>query len=102
MAEFTKVAAVSEIPSGSMKGFMVNGEKLLVANINGNFYAMGSICTHRGGPLEEGELSGNTLTCPWHGAQFDVTTGTPTMPPAQMPVKKFEVKVENNDVFVKV
>ncbi len=102
MAEFTKVATVSEIPSGSMKGFEVNGEKLLVANVNGNFYAMGSVCTHRFGPLAEGDLSGTTITCPLHGAQFDVTTGTNIAPPAPRPVKKFEVKVEGADIFVKV
>jgi len=102
MADFVKVANVSEIPAGQMKGFSIKGVKILVANVGGSLHCISSVCTHAGGPLEEGELSGSEITCPWHGAVFNVVTGEATAPPATLPVKKFEVKVRNGEIWVKV
>jgi len=102
MADFVKVASASEIPAGQLKGFTVNGVKILVANVSGALHCMGSQCTHKGGPLDEGDLSGSEVTCPWHGGTFDVTTGDATAPPAMVPAKKFEVKVQNGEIWVKV
>ena len=102
MAEFTKVAAVSEIPVGTMKGLDVNGIKILIANIDGQFHAIGAICTHRGGMLGEGEFSGTTVTCPLHDAKFDVTTGDVLTPPARAPVPKYPLKVEGENIFIKL
>lgn len=70
-----KVCMIDECTPGMMKQVAANGKTLLLANVNGQFYCCENSCTHRGGPLAEGELQGAIVTCPWHGAQFDVTKG---------------------------
>src|SRR3989338_4793742 len=102
MSEFVKVACVDEIKNGKMKSFSVNGSKLLIANVDGKYYSMCSVCTHKGGPLEYGKLNGNIVTCPWHGAEFDVTNGKVLKGPAEKNEKKYEVKIQGNDILVKI
>lgn len=102
MAEFVKVASVDEIKDGSMKGFTVKGNKLLIANLNGKYYSMCSTCTHKGGPLADGKLEGNIVTCPWHGGKFDVITGKVVDEPPKESEKKYEVKVQGEDILVKI
>ena len=70
-----KAAKLSEIPAGSIKEVQVGGQAMALANVGGTFYAINNTCLHRGGPLGEGQLDGKVVTCPWHGWQFDVTTG---------------------------
>ncbi len=70
-----KVCKTSDLLSGSMKGFTVNQKQILIANVEGNFYAVDSICTHHYGYLPKGTLQKNIVICPVHGAQYDVTTG---------------------------
>ncbi|MBZ5570677.1 MAG: non-heme iron oxygenase ferredoxin subunit [Acidobacteriia bacterium] len=65
-----------------------------VFNVAGSFCATQAKCTHRGGPLSEGRLDGSTLTCPWHGAQFNVCTGAVLRGPATEPIKTYRVIVE--------
>jgi len=65
-----------------------------VFNVAGTFCATQAKCTHRGGPLNEGKLEGSTVTCPWHGAQFNVCTGAVLRGPATDPVKTYRVVVE--------
>jgi len=65
-----------------------------VFNVAGSFCATQAKCTHRGGPLSEGKLDGSTLTCPWHGAQFNVCTGAVLRGPATEPIKTYRVIVE--------
>jgi nitrite reductase/ring-hydroxylating ferredoxin subunit len=84
-----------------MKAVDVAGEKVCIINIDGNFYAIGNVCTHVGGPLNEGTLEGFDVECPWHGSKFDVRTGEPTLPPAMQAVPKYEVKVEGNSILVR-
>ena len=72
---YTKVARASEIPAGSMKMMMVAGREILVANVNGKYYAIPDRCTHNNGDLSKGTLEGNVVTCPKHGQRFDLTTG---------------------------
>lgn len=100
MGEFVKVAEVKDITAGM--GIMVelDGERIALFNVNGTFHAIGDTCTHAGGPLSEGDLEGDTVTCPWHGAQFDVTTGEVAGPPAPEPVKSYRVKVNGSDVLI--
>ena len=78
---YEKVAEPQEIPSGQMKAFKFGTEEILVANVNGTFYALRNVCTHDGGNLSKGTLQGNIITCPKHKAQFDVTTGKVVSPP---------------------
>ena len=96
-----KVAKVSEIPAGSGKVIEVDGKTIAVFNCDGTFYAMENGCKHRGGPLGEGSLSGSTVTCPWHGWEYDVKTGACLMD-ASINSQTFAVKVEGEDVLVSV
>ena len=98
---FVKVAEAKEIAPSSMKAVEVEGEKVCIINTEGNYYAIGNICTHLGGPLDEGTLEGYEVECPWHGSKFDVRTGEPTKPPAARAVPKYEVKIEGNNVLVR-
>src|SRR3989449_9719950 len=79
MANFVKVASCADIPEGTGKTVEVGGKKIAVFNVGGAFYAIDNTCLHRGGPLGEGMLEGTTVTCPWHGWQYDCRTGQNVM-----------------------
>jgi len=103
-----KVAETSEIPAGKMKMVKVEEKEILVVNVDGKYYAIANKCTHRGGDLSKGSLNGNIITCPVHGARFDVTTGKAISGPKIMFFKSktqdepsFEVKIEGKDVMLK-
>jgi nitrite reductase/ring-hydroxylating ferredoxin subunit len=105
---FVKVAETSEIPVGKMKSVKLEDKEVLIANVNGNYNAIGNRCTHRGGDLSKGSLEGNIVTCPLHGSKFDVTTGKAVSGPKIAFFKaktsdepSFEVKIEGNDVMLK-
>ena len=98
---YAKVGKVSDFPSGKMKKVGLGGEDVLVANVDGKLYAITATCTHRGGPLHEGELDGTTVICPWHGGQFDVTTGKVVSPPPMRDEVAFDVKVEGSEILLK-
>ena len=99
MAVMTKVAKTSEIAPGTSKVVEVGGKTVAVFNCEGAFFAIDNTCKHRGGPLGEGSLSGTTVSCPWHGWEYDVKTGECAMDPA-IKVQKFDVKVEGEDILV--
>ena len=101
MAVLTKVAKTSEIAVGTGKVVQAGGKTLAIFNAEGTFYAVDNACKHRGGPLGEGTLAGTTVTCPWHGWEYDVTTGGCSMDEA-IKVQKYDVKVEGDDIFVSV
>lgn len=96
------VTKVSETPPGTISVHEVDGVRIALCNVNGRFYAIDDVCTHDGGPLDQGELDGEQVECPRHGAKFDVTTGRATVLPAVRPVKTYRVEVEGDDVKVEV
>ncbi len=98
---FVKVGQLTDFPVGSLKKVSVTGEDVLVVNVGGTLYAMTNTCTHRGGPLDEGEVEGSTVTCPWHGGQFDVRTAKVVGPPPMRDEVSFEVHVEGAEVLLK-
>src|SRR5947208_9958489 len=98
---FVKVADTKDIPRSQMKEVEVGGENICIVNVEGKYFAIGSVCTHEGGPLEEGTLEGYEVECPWHGSKFDVRTGEVRNPPAEIPQSVYEVKVEDNDILVR-
>ena len=103
MAEFVRVAKVSEVPPGKVKQVELSDKtQICLANVDGVFYAIGGKCTHVGGPLGEGVLSGTIVTCPWHGSQFDVTSGAVAGPPATKPEPAYEVRLAAEEVEVSV
>jgi len=101
MAEFVKVARTEDVALGSRKMVEVSGKKVAIFNVDGNYYAIDDTCTHKGGPLSEGALEGKQVTCPWHGAVFDVTTGEVLGPPAPKPVSRYDIRLSGNDIEVK-
>ncbi len=84
-----------------MKEVEVDDQKILIVNIQGKYYAIGSVCTHEGGPLADGTLQEYEVKCPWHGSKFDVRTGKETSPPASEPEPTYEVKVDGNTILIK-
>jgi nitrite reductase/ring-hydroxylating ferredoxin subunit len=82
---FVEVAKVNEIPDETMKHVEVNGKEVLIANIGGKFYAVGDSCGHMNALLSMGNLTANIVTCPFHGARFDVTTGKKVAEPILTP-----------------
>jgi 3-phenylpropionate/trans-cinnamate dioxygenase ferredoxin subunit len=99
---FIDVAADTEIPEGTMKGFDVGPERVLVARVRGRLCAVGGLCTHQIAHLEDGVLEDNRVLCPRHGAAFDLFTGEPLTPPADMPVEVHEVEVAGGRVRVRL
>jgi nitrite reductase/ring-hydroxylating ferredoxin subunit len=98
---FVKVGQLRDFSVGSIKKVQVGGEDALVANVGGSLYAITSTCTHRGGPLHEGQIDGTVVICPWHGGQFDLTTGKVVSPPPMRGETSFEVKVQDSEVLLK-
>ena len=98
---FIRVASANDVKEGEGHVVNANGVPIALFKVDGEFYAIHNTCLHKGGPLGEGFLDGNVVTCPWHGWQYDVTTGKNVMMP-NIAVKKFNVKIEGNDVFVEV
>ena len=103
MGQFVKVGVTSELENLECgKMVEVAGVSIAVFNVGGSYYAIENTCPHRGGPLAEGTLAGGVVTCPLHGAQFDVKTGSVLGPPAPVGVKSFPVRVTGDEVEVEV
>jgi len=100
MTDFIKVAQSDELEDGELMAVEVDGEPVCLAKVDGCIYAFTDNCTHISGPLNEGELDGEVLTCPWHGAQFNVKTGKVLRGPARQDIATYPVRVEDNAVFV--
>ena len=94
-----RAAKTSEIAPGQIQEFQLDGHTVAIANIGGAFYAIDNTCLHRGGPLGQGVLDGQKVTCPWHGWQFDVPSGKAILNPA-VGVSCFRVEVRGDDLFV--
>ena len=97
---FVTVANVNDTPPGHISVHEVSGKRIALCNVNGDFYAIDDVCTHDGGPLDQGILEEDRVECPRHGAKFDVKTGRAVVLPAVRPVKTYPVKVEGNEVKV--
>ncbi len=78
------------------------GVVLALFNLGGTVYALNNTCTHAGGPLGEGEVNGNVVTCPWHGSRFDITNGQVLQPPARRPVATYAIKVQGGEMLVEL
>ena len=96
-----RVAFRDEFPAGSAREVVVENRVVAVYRVGDEFYAMDGVCPHAGGPLGEGQLSGTRVTCPWHGWQFDVTTGRHCLTP-NIVHETFPCGVENGEVYVEL
>lgn len=99
MSEFVRVAATDDVKPGSGMVAEVNGKTIALFNVDGKYHAIDNTCVHRGGPLGEGDLEGDVVTCPWHGWQFNVTTGTCVNNPSAR-VTSYPVQIEGSDIKV--
>ena len=101
MGEFHKAAEVGDIKPGESKIVDIEGEIISIFNIEGEYFATSNTCPHKGGPLGEGILEGDVVTCPWHGWKFNVKTGvSPVLPSVK--VSCFQIKVEGRDIMVEI
>lgn len=97
------VGKASDIEEGKMAHITVGGKEVLITNVGGQFYAIDNTCTHAGAELHEGDLKGKELTCPWHNAKWDVTTGNLLWFPQKLcELGHYKVTVENDTMFVEV
>jgi nitrite reductase/ring-hydroxylating ferredoxin subunit len=101
MGESVKVATLSEVPAGTARSLEIKGNAIALYNVDGALYATANTCAHRGGPLGEGDLDRTTITCPWHGFQYDVTSGKCLTNPA-LGVACYKVQVRGQDVLVEI
>ncbi len=101
MAEFVKVANLSEFAAGTAQTVEVNGKTIALYNVGGTIYATDNTCLHQGGPLGEGMLEGDVVTCPWHMWQYNVRTGE-NLDDKSLKLATYPVHVEGNDVKVAV
>lgn len=102
MSEFHQVAGVNELESGQRRAIVVDEISMLLIRIGDEFFAIEDYCSHDGRPLNNGPIEDCSITCPRHGAKFDLRTGRPLCMPATEPIYTFEVQVRDGNVFVKV
>ena len=102
MSGFIKVTKTEALADQQAKLVEVDGHKIALFRVDGAFYALSDTCTHRGGPLSEGDVEGAEVTCPWHGAKFDISTGAVVGAPAREGVKSYPVRVTGADVEIEV
>lgn len=74
-SDFVDVAKLDEVPTGRMKHIELNGKEIMIVNLDGKIYALNDRCSHTNAPLSMGHIQNSVITCPMHGARFDITTG---------------------------
>lgn len=102
MGKFVKVTTLDEMADQSARCVEVEGEKVALFKSGDAFCALSDTCTHRGGPLSEGDVAGTEVTCPWHGARFDLRTGAVLGPPAATGVRSYPVRVTGRDIEIEM
>ena len=101
-AKYVRIAETQEIPKNKMKVFKVEDQEILVVNVEGKFYAVSNRCPHMNYPLYLRSLKGKIITCGFHYAKFDITTGKALSPPAHEPLKTFKTKIQDSAVLVEL
>ena len=99
MRKFVTVARLSDVPSGACRSVEVDGAGIALFNVDGVLFALDNCCPHAGGPLGEGVLSGETVTCPWHGWRINVRTGARPENP-EITVQRYTVNIEGDEIQV--
>jgi 3-phenylpropionate/trans-cinnamate dioxygenase ferredoxin component len=102
MGRFVEVAKKSEIPDAGAIGVEVEGKRLALINLNGAIYAIDDDCPHEGGPLSEGQISGEEIECPWHTSHFNIKTGRVIRDPATEDVATYRVRLVGDVVEVEI
>ena len=102
MGQWHDVLKVKDFKLGHGVQCSIAGKTLAIFNIEGKFHAIDDTCTHAGASLAEGSVAGSVVTCPWHGATFDIFTGAALTDPAYEGVKTYNVKVQGDDLLVEI
>ena len=102
MGEFVKAARASDIEPGQARTVQLKDKRIAIFNEGGQFFALDNTCSHRGGSLAEGKISVHQVTCPLHGARFDIRTGEVVGPPAVQGVARYRVRVTGPDIEVEM
>lgn len=102
MGNIFDAAIIGELEPGQAKLIEIGDKEIALFNCNGEYYAIDNECTHVGGPLCEGEVNGDTVTCPWHGAEFDLKSGEALAPPAEENVNIYKVFIDGDLVKIEV
>jgi nitrite reductase/ring-hydroxylating ferredoxin subunit len=102
MEDYQWAIEVKGFMPGTLQMVRIGGNTILLANIEGKFYATSNFCTHSKCYLHNGKLRGKILTCPCHFAQFDLTTGAVLAPPAKEPLPTYPVKIEGDSIYVQI
>lgn len=102
MGQWYNLIKVDDLEPGHGVQVTVEDKVLAVFNVEGTFYAIDDTCTHARASLAEGPVAGNVVTCPWHGATFDIATGAALSDPASEGVKSYNVKVHGDGVFIEL
>ncbi len=101
MSDFQRIASVSELEDGGRQSFLIDDIPALLIRIGDQFYAIEDVCTHDGQPLTDGPIENGEITCPRHGARFDICTGAALCMPATEPVPTFEVEIRDEAIYVR-
>ena len=96
---FVRTAKMGDVPPGTIREFQVEGKAIALANVDGQIHAIDNTCLHRGGPLADGPLEGAVVTCPWHGWEYDITTGANLDDPS-VKLGCYAVKAEGDDILI--
>ena len=100
MDDFAKVANAEDVASGEMLLVELRGKRVLLANIDGTYYAVDEACTHSDCPLSEGGLDGAIVSCPCHGSQFDLRTGHVVSPPAVESLVWYQIRIDDGNILI--
>ena len=101
MGDFVRVAAVSDLSDGEVMMIEIDGQDVMLANLEDKFYAISDECPHAGGSLSQGHVDNGEIECPVHGGLFDIKTGENTGPPVAEPVQSYPVRIDGDDVLVR-
>lgn len=97
------VEKAENFSEGTMKNVTLGGKEILIAKVEGNYFAINNVCSHAGAELHEGTLSRNEVTCPWHGAKWDIKTGGLIWFPQKLNSQEnYTVLVEDQNVYVEI
>lgn len=102
MSDFKPIASTTDIENGAMKTFEIDGKKVAIAQLDGEYFAIADTCSHAQCSLGEGFLDGKRVICPCHGSTFDVSSGKVLSLPATVNVASYPLKVEGNDILIQI
>lgn len=98
--EFTEIAPADDLPNGERLFVEIGGQAVVIFNISGSFFAIADLCSHDDGPLGDGEVAGNHIVCPRHGAEFDVRNGKAVGMPAVVDIPAYPVQVRDGKLYL--